>query len=168
MGFLILFLLIAVPIAEIAVFIAVGERIGLWPTLGLVVLTALVGTALLRHQGLSTLMRAQESLAEDRFPVTEVFDGVCLLLAGALLLTPGFVTDGVGLLLFVPALRAALRRVLAQHLVASGRVHVRPERSPKGPTAHGATIIEGEFDEIADDDGPTADRSKPGPPTRRR
>ena len=161
MGFLILFLLIAVPLVEIAVFIAVGERIGLWPTLALVVVTAMAGTALLRHQGLSTLARAQESLAQDRFPMAEVFDGVCLLVAGALLLTPGFVTDGAGLLLFVPTLRAALRRALARHLVAAGRVQMWPEGPPRGTAGDGAKVIDGEYHEIGDDD------SRPGPPGRR-
>ena len=102
MGRLIFLILIITPIVEIAVFIQVGGLIGLWPTLAAIVLTALIGTALLRQQGLATLARAQREMAAQRLPVRELFDGICLLLAGALLLTPGFVTDAIGGALLMP------------------------------------------------------------------
>ena len=105
MPVLLLILFIAVPIAEIAIFIQAGERFGLWPTLGLVILTAILGTTLLRYQGLRALYRVQESLNRGEMPVGEVFTGLCLLIAGALLLTPGFLTDGVGFALFIPGIR---------------------------------------------------------------
>ncbi|MFQ5974043.1 MAG: FxsA family protein, partial [Alphaproteobacteria bacterium] len=92
-GRLLLLVLVGVPLIEIAVFIQVGGIIGLWPTIAVVVLTAVIGAALLREQGSATLTRAQREMAERRIPVRELFDAVCLLLAGALLLTPGFVTD---------------------------------------------------------------------------
>ena len=110
MALLILLLFIAVPVIEIALFIQVGGVIGLWSTIGVVILTAMLGTALLRHQGLDTLRRVQESLAENRMPVVEMFDGLCLVMAGALLLTPGFMTDAFGFLLFVPPFRALSHR----------------------------------------------------------
>ena len=101
---LILFLLfLLTPLIEIAVFIEVGSLIGLWPTLGVVVLTAVLGAALWRAQGLSTWARAQETLRAGELPVREVTDGAFLLVAGALLLTPGLVTDAIGFLLLVPA-----------------------------------------------------------------
>jgi UPF0716 protein FxsA len=133
---------IGVPILEIAVFIEVGGRIGLEPTVAVVVATALAGAALLRHQGLATVHRARHSLAEGRMPLAEVFDGLCLIFAGALLLTPGFVTDGVGLLLFVPGLRAALRAFLGRRLVDPSRP----------PPPGGGPVIEGEFQRVADDE----------------
>ena len=92
MGLVILFVMIGVPIAEIMAFIEVGGYLGLWPTIGVVILTAIIGTGLLKWQGLATLYSAQESLLQNRFPLDEVFDGLCLILAGALLLTPGFIT----------------------------------------------------------------------------
>ncbi|MDX9861083.1 MAG: FxsA family protein [Rhodospirillales bacterium] len=156
MGLLILLAMIGVPIVEIAVFIKVGGWIGLAPTIATVVLTALIGTALLRRQGLATLMKVRENLAAGRLPVAEMFDGLCLLLAGALLLTPGFVTDAVGFLLFVPPVRAAVGRWLSAYLLSSGRVHVHadgpmagggPSRPPGGPP-----IIEGEYEELDADD----------------
>ena len=161
---LILFAMIVVPILEIAVFIEAGERLGLWPTIGAVILTAMVGSALLRHQGLATLMRVRESMEAGRLPVAELFDGLCLLLAGAFLLTPGFVTDGVGLLLFLPPFRVVLRGLLAQRLRARGHFHMHaagmgpePRRGPDG----GGVILDGEFHEVGDRDGDTP--SGPGP-----
>lgn len=150
MGLLILAAFIVIPITEIAVFIEVGGWLGLWPTIGLVLLTAIVGTGLLRAQGFATLMRAQQSLDEGRFPVAEVFDGLCLLLAGALLLTPGFVTDGVGLLLFVPALRNFLREKVGRYLLETGRVQMYANTPPPpGGQAPGTgPVIEGEFEEL--------------------
>jgi len=156
MGLLILLAMIGVPIIEIAVFIKVGGWIGLAPTIVTVVLTALVGTALLRQQGFATLMRVRESLAAGRLPMAEMFDGLCLLVAGALLLTPGFVTDAVGFLLFVPPVRAAVRRWLTAYLLSSGRVHVRAEGpmaggDPSRP-AGGPPVIEGEYEELDDNE----------------
>ena len=141
--------MIGVPIIEIAVFIEVGGRLGLWPTLATIILTAMAGTALLRRQGLATLQRVHESLEANRFPMAEVFDGLCLLVAGALLLTPGFVTDAAGLLLFVPAVRVALRQAFGRYLVASGRLDAWTNKP--GPFASGGggnTVIDGEYHEV--------------------
>jgi len=163
MGLLILLLMIGVPIIEIAVFIEVGGWIGLWPTIVTIVLTALLGTALLRRQGLAILMKAQESLAAGRFPVDEVFDGLCLLAAGALLLTPGFVTDALGLLLFVPPVRAAGRRWLTAYLLSSGRIHgTGSGRAPERP-AGGPTVIEGDYAELDGHPGPPPGRDDANP-----
>ena len=117
-------LFIAIPIAEIAIFIQAGERFGLWPALGLVILTATMGTTLLRYQGLRALYRVQESLNRGEMPIGEVFTGLCLLIAGALLLTPGFLTDGVGFALFIPGIRQAIGSRLANLLTSRGAVHV--------------------------------------------
>jgi UPF0716 protein FxsA len=117
---LILAAFIGVPILEIAVFIQAGDLFGLWPTLGVVILTAIVGATLLRAQGLATLERARYSLDRGEIPVEEVFTGLCLLVAGALLLTPGFVTDSLGLLLFVPPVRHVIGHLVLTRL-ARGR-----------------------------------------------
>ncbi len=116
MALWILIAFIGVPLAEIALFIEVGGFIGLWPTIAIVIATAVAGTALIRWQGINTLQRAQYEMEAQRLPVRELFDGVCLLFAGALLLTPGFLTDGVGFLLLVPPLRALLGKYLWQAL----------------------------------------------------
>jgi UPF0716 protein FxsA len=140
--------MIGVPIVEIAVFIEVGGRLGLWPTLATIILTAMAGTALLRQQGLATLQRVRESLEANRFPMAEVFDGLCLLVAGALLLTPGFVTDAAGLLLFVPAVRVALRQAFGRYLVASGRLDAWTEKPGPFAPGGGDTVIDGEYHEV--------------------
>tara|TARA_Y100000814_G_scaffold208989_1_gene154735 strand:- start:516 stop:1019 length:504 start_codon:yes stop_codon:yes gene_type:complete len=122
---LLLSLFIAIPIAEIAVFIQAGERFGLWPTLGLIILTALLGATLLRFQGLRTLHRVQESLSHGEMPIGEVFNGLCLLIAGALLITPGFLTDGFGFALFVPRIRQAIGSILAKVLMSQKSIHIK-------------------------------------------
>lgn len=149
---------ILVPIIEIAIFIEVGGEIGLWNTLAVVVLTAIVGTWMLRAQGLRTLRRAQDSLARQVFPVTEVFDGLCLLVGGAFLLTPGFLTDAVGFLLFLPPVRAAIRAAVLRYLSASGMNWVDGNGPQAGGQNDSGRTIEGVFSEVPpdrrkDDDG---------------
>lgn len=158
MAALILLAFIAVPIVEIAVLIKVGGAIGVWPTLGAVIATAVFGTWMLRLQGISTLRRAQASLAQNQFPAAEVFDGLCLVFAGALLLAPGFVTDALGLLLMTPPVRGVLRARITGWMLAHGRIHMTGVGAPPGAdTARGGTVIDGEFEEV-DPEPP------PGPP----
>lgn len=103
-----LLIFIAVPIIEIALFIQVGGAIGLLPTLAIVFLTAIVGTSLMRYQGLQTLAKLQNQIAAGSDPTGPIAHGALILVAGILLLTPGFFTDAVGLLLLVPTLRGRL------------------------------------------------------------
>jgi UPF0716 protein FxsA len=156
---LILFLaMIGVPILEIVVFIQAGDLFGLWPTVAAVIVTAVIGSALLRYQGLATIARAQESLAAGELPMTQVFDGLCILVGGAFLLTPGFITDSVGFLLLVPAVRSILRGWARQYLATRGQVHTWSAGGANRPnepeTKHRATttIIDGEFEEVPSDD----------------
>ncbi len=167
MGLLILITMIAVPIIEIAVFIKAGDLIGLWPTIGSVILTAIIGSFLLRQQGLATLFRVRESMDAGRLPVNELFDGLCLRVAGALLLTPGFVTDGVGLLLFMPPFRVVLRALLVQRLKARGHFHMHgsAQAGPGRGRQFDDTIIEGEFQEVNEDEN-INDPNHPLPPPR--
>ncbi len=106
-----LFLLfVAVPMIEIALFIKVGGLIGLWPTLGIVVLTALVGSWLVHMQGAVALGRLRESLGRLEDPSEPLAHGAMILVAGVLLLTPGFFTDAAGILLLLPPVRAAVMK----------------------------------------------------------
>ena len=156
MAIVLLLALVITPIVEIAVFIEIGGWIGLWPTLAIVVITAMAGTALLRAQGLATLARARQSLARGEFPVRQVFDGACLLVAGALLLTPGFVTDGVGLALFLPPVRDRLRR----WVLASGRIRVDAGTTPGPRPDRDDEIIEGDYHEVEREPDPEAPRDR--------
>lgn len=137
MGLILLAAFIAVPLIEIAVFIQVGGWIGLWPTLAIVVLTAIAGSGLLRAQGLATARRAREQMDRGTMPARELFDGICLVFAGALLLTPGFVTDIVGLLLFVPPVRDLLRRAAGRYVRAHAEMRVYAD-GPGAPPGNGA------------------------------
>ncbi len=147
MGSILLFAFIAVPIIEIALFIKVGGYFGFWPTIGIIVLTAMIGTALLRQQGLATLESARSSLEKNHFPLKEVFDGLCLLFAGALLLTPGFFTDSLGLMMFVPPFRALLAGRAARYMAEHG--HIEAGFAGPGPyEGPGETVIDGEYTDI--------------------
>tara|TARA_R110002110_G_scaffold5407_9_gene28008 strand:- start:8 stop:547 length:540 start_codon:yes stop_codon:yes gene_type:complete len=179
MAILLLAMFIAIPIIEIGLFIEIGGWIGLWPTLGIVIVTAFAGTTLLRLQGLAVLQRAQESTARNELPVQEVFDGLCLLIAGILLLTPGFFTDAVGFMLFVPPFRRFAAGVIGRWLVRSGKITVaagglgggHPGAGPgrgsgagrRGPMA-GGPVIDGDFEEV---DTPPPDRERIGDDDRR-
>lgn len=96
---------IAVPIIEIALFLEVGGLIGTWPTIGIVILTAVVGSYLMRIQGAIAISSLQSSFQEMRDPTVPIANGAMILLAGALLVTPGFFTDAFGLSLLVPPVR---------------------------------------------------------------
>ncbi len=122
---LILFLIFVItPIIEITLFIQIGAMIGVWATLAIVILTALLGSILLRAQGLNVVTRTRHSLAAGELPVEPVIDAFALVIAGALLLTPGFLTDAVGLLLFVPPVRRYVAGWMFKRMMASGRIRV--------------------------------------------
>jgi len=117
---LLVLLFIVVPLVELFVIIEVGQAIGVWPTIALLFLDSILGAVLLRSQGRAVWRRFNEALAAGRTPHREVFDGAMVIFGGALLLTPGFVTDIFGLLLLIPPSRAVIRRFLSRILV--GRV----------------------------------------------
>ena len=157
MARLILLLFITLPIAEIAIFIEAGNLIGFWATLSVVVLTAIIGTALLRQQGMSALRRAEAALRRHKLPVEEVATGICLLVAGALLLTPGFLTDLIGFALLVSPFRHFLGVLVFRHFVNSGRTSIwmggtRGDDHSSGNDsscdAGPAPVIDGEFHEV--------------------
>lgn len=108
MFFVFIAIFILVPVIELNVLIRVGESLGSWTTVGLVFFTAIVGVSLVRSQGISTLMQVQQKLTRGEAPGQEIAEGMMLALAGLLLLIPGFVTDGIGLLLLTPITRRPL------------------------------------------------------------
>lgn len=155
-GLVIFLALIGVPLIEIAVFIEIGGRVGLWPTLAMIFATAAIGTALLRYQGLSVLADARGAVERGELPVRALLDGVCLLIAGALLLTPGFVTDLAGAVLLIPPFRHFLQAGALRWIAANGRF-TATATATMDTARGGGPIVEGEFME-EDDDQPT-----PGP-----
>jgi UPF0716 protein FxsA len=130
---LLVVLFIVVPIAELYVIIKVGELIGLWPTLALLLADALLGSLLLRQQGRGAWRRFGEALAERRFPGKEVADGLLIVIGGTLLLAPGFLTDIAGLFLLVPPTRAISRRLLRRLTIGRFMVIGVPDRGAPRP-----------------------------------
>ena len=114
MAVVLLFLFLALPIAEIYVIIQVGGAIGIWPTLALLIIDGFVGAALARSQGRAAWERFNRALTAGRIPARETFDGAMIILGGALLLTPGFITDLVGFALLIPPTRDVVRAVLTR------------------------------------------------------
>ena len=147
--FLLLFL--SIPLVEIYFLIKIGSWIGALPTVLLVVVTAVLGAALVRYQGFATLQRLQMTLARGEMPAIEMLEGVILLVAAVLLLTPGFFTDVIGFACLLPALRRALA------LWGLKRAMVDPTgQGPFGPSpgsGPGQRTIEGEFRRDDDNKG---------------
>lgn len=150
----VLFLLfILLPIIEMWLLIEVGSQIGALNTIALVCLTAFIGLALLRQQGFSTLLKVNQRLEQGQLPATEILEGVMLAVGGALLLTPGFITDAIGFLcLLPPTRRYFIRGLLAKGLFTvagadfqsmQGQSHTQFRQTRVDNEGH--TIIEGEF-----------------------
>jgi len=156
----ILLLFILVPLVEIYFLIKVGSVIGVLPTILIVILTAVLGTALLKQQGLATLRRYQQSLAQGRVPARELVEGLALAFGGALLLTPGFVTDFVGFLCLLPVTRRpligwVLRHARFRFFSSVSGMGVPPGEAPKRPDSAGTgrgRTIEGDYSVKSDRD----------------
>jgi UPF0716 protein FxsA len=148
-------LFIAVPLLELYVIIQVGQAIGGAPTLALLLAGAVLGSFLIRHQGLGAWRRFNEAFAQRRFPGREIADGVLIVIGGALLVTPGFITDVFGLLLLIPPTRAIARSLLRRYaghrfiLMGVGRAPGRPGAGPDGRREYD---FDATAEEIDDDD----------------
>ena len=139
---------IAIPLIEIALFIQVGGWLGLWPTLAIVVLTAIAGTMLVKSQGAQAMQQLRSSFDDLRDPTEPLAHGAMILFSGALLLTPGFFTDALGFALLVPGVRNYVLREMKK------RVNVQTVRTDRGWQSQDETIIEGTFS-AEDPDRPT-------------
>jgi len=168
MPLLLVLLFVAVPIAELYVIIQIGQAIGALPTIALLILASVLGAALMRSQGRAGWRRFNAATAEGRVPGREVIDGALIILGGALLLTPGFLSDILGLILLLPPTRAIVRGMLARrfagHLLASasrgaearmGRIFSFPA-GPRGRTRGSASRPR----------GPAGGRGDPARPPR--
>ena len=150
---------IAVPMIEIALFIQVGGMIGLGWTLAIVLITAVLGTWLVRTQGMMALGQLSNSFSDMRDPTEPLVHGAMILFAGALLLTPGFFTDAVGFALLIPAVRTAAFKAVRSKIKVSGSVNMggnmHDPRQQKRPQPHRpmqGDIIDGEYHELPDGD----------------
>ena len=144
-------LFIAVPLIEIALFIQLGSFLGLGWTLLIVVLTALVGTWLVRQQGLAVLGKVQNSLNDLNDPTEPLAHGAMILFSGALLLTPGFFTDPVGFLLLVPKIREAMFRWIRSRVVVHSSATMSSTGFHAGPRRDASDVIDGDYTEIREE-----------------
>lgn len=148
MPLLLIVLFVVVPIAELAVIIQVGQAIGLWWTIALLVADSLVGSVLMRSQGRIAWRRFNEALHSGRVPAREVADGVLIIFGGALLLTPGFLSDVFGILFLLPPTRALIRRVFLRQalrratvsMTAAGPIARPPRRGGRGDDVDGTAV----------------------------
>ena len=131
MPLLLVALFILVPIAELAVIIQVGQAIGVWWTIVILIADSILGSLLMRTQGRASWRRFNETLGAGRVPAREVADGVLVIFGGALLLTPGFLTDIIGLLFLLPPTRAVMRRLFLREAMRRITVTMATPRMPR-------------------------------------
>jgi UPF0716 protein FxsA len=132
--------------------IEVAGYIDAWPTIGLVMLTAVVGVALLKRQGIATLTRGVQRAQQGQMPATEMAEGILLAVAGALLITPGFVTDSVGFALLFPPSRVAIAKTLMQRVAMNMTVMGRPDaRGAESAANDAGNALDGEFQRKKDE-----------------
>lgn len=156
-----LLLFILIPAVELALLIEVGRHIGTLPTLALIAITGVLGAFLARSQGLGVWRHIKADVAAGRLPAGSVVDGVIILLAGAVLITPGFLTDALGFLCLVPTFRRFIKRTLWHRLklaVQEGRVHVSMHFDAQRSPYHGDQADQRE-------ESPDSSRSLPKPRT---
>lgn len=163
----IVLLMLAWPLLELALLIRTGQAIGVWPTLGIVVATAVLGVVVLRRQGNRMLSRLQEALAAGRAPADDgtLAAGPMVVLAAMLLILPGLMTDVAGLLLLIPGIRRLVARRIGRTVMEAENVHIEVvtrEHRRTGPDRDGRTI-EGEFERL--DERPAEPGARP-PATR--
>jgi len=167
MPFFLFILFVATPFIEIALLIKLGDFLGFWPTIGIVVVTAIVGANVLRAQGLATMQRVTQSISSGEPPIQPMVDGFFLAISGAFLLTPGVITDAIGLLLLVPPVRHAIARWGFGRMVKKGNFTVHtyttgeqpteppeqfqdPRSRPQRPSSGSGPVIDGEYEEVKD------------------
>ncbi|PMI35075.1 membrane protein FxsA [Enterovibrio norvegicus] len=158
---ILLLMFITVPIIEIALFIQVGGVLGLWPTVALILLTAFVGASLVRSQGIQTLLSVQQRLQQGELPAQQIVEGVMLAVAGVLLLTPGFMTDAMGMAVLLPWPRAWLaQQIMSRVKVANFQSGFNHRQGPFGQAPfqqdprknqEGGSTFEGEYERKNDD-----------------
>lgn len=137
-----------VPLIEIALFIQVGGAIGLWPTLAIVILTAIAGTMLVRQQGRHAIANLQRSFSDLQDPTKPLADGAMILFSGALLLTPGFFTDALGFALLMPPVRQAVYDYIRKRVkVQRFEMGQGPGHDPRGPRPRD-TVIDADYEDV--------------------
>ncbi len=143
---LLFIIFVIIPLTEIALFIAIGGQIGLWWTLSLTFVTALIGAFLVRSEGLQTIFSARARMRDNEIPLDALFHGICIAVAGALLITPGFLTDAIGFLLLTPPFRNKLQKMAARYFETM--IFGTPPPGTKPHPRAQDDILEGDFERV--------------------
>jgi UPF0716 protein FxsA len=178
-----LIILIALPLIEIAVMIKVGQWLGIWPTIGIVLGTFLVGAAVIGRSGLNSAIKVRDALAAGQPPVAAMLDSSMVVIAGVLLITPGFIADAIGLALLIPPFRTWVARIALRNAFIVGGVGVESEafskrsnqknaHRPETPaeTRHDSgpgPVIDGDFERLDERPVDPGKRRRPDPDDRR-
>ena len=147
--FLPFFIFIGIPIIEVILFIKVGKYIGLWNTIFIIIVTGVIGAILVKSQGITILNKALGEIKSNKIPIFSIFEGIAILIAGAFLLTPGFLTDTLGCILLIPKTRNLIISYITTHLK---KRTVYKEKSTYYPDEEDKKnkIFEGDYEEIDD------------------
>ena len=140
---------IVIPLIEVMLFITIGKYIGLWNTIIIIIITGIIGAILVKSQGITILNKALEEIKSNKIPILSIFEGIAILIAGAFLLTPGFLTDTLGCILLIPKTRNLIISYITTHLK---KRTVYKEKSTYYPDEEDKKnkIFEGDYEEIDD------------------
>ena len=141
---------ILIPIIEVVLFITIGKYIGLWNTILIIIITGIIGAVIVRNQGIATLKKGLEEIKSNKIPLQSILEGIAILISGAFLLTPGFLTDAIGFALFVPNLQRLIALFIKRAIERGGGPKVWVNGQPMGPR-----------DPVIDGEHKTQERSAP-------
>ena len=139
---------IAIPIIEVILFITVGKYIGLWNTIFIIIITGIIGAILVKSQGINIFNKALAEIRSNKMPIFSIFEGIAILIAGAFLLTPGFLTDTLGCVLLIPKTRNIIIKYITSYL----EKRTIYKKNPKYDKNEEDKIVEGSFEEIDDNE----------------
>ena len=142
---------IAIPIIEVILFITVGKYIGLWNTIFIIITTGIIGAILVKSQGITILNNALEEIRSNKVPILSIFEGVAILIAGAFLLTPGFLTDTIGCVLLIPKARNIIINYITSYL-KKRTIYKKKTTYYSNKEYKENKTFEGDFEEIDDND----------------
>ena len=145
---LIIYAFILIPVIEIAVFILLGDFFTFWQLISITLATAFIGITIIKKKGLQTLYEAQDQLKTNILPIEEIYKGMFLFVSAACLLTPGFITDLFGFLLFVPSFRNIFKAIVTKSLLANVNLDAYMKNNNSESTTAHYTTIDGEFEEV--------------------
>ena len=142
---------IAIPIIEVILFITIGKYIGPWNTIFIIIITGIIGAILVKSQGITILNKALEEIKSNKMPIFSIFEGIAVLIAGAFLLTPGFLTDTLGCILLIPKTRNTIIKYITLYL-KKRTIYEKGSKYDKNEEDKKNKIFEGNFEEIDDNE----------------